>query len=153
MKNYTITNSGRALAACFGVDPFDHRPLGVLSVIVRHSKSLERLAVAECNGPDWADSKCWTQAKQEKWELDLEAKQEKLERRILQLWGELVTLVPSLEGVTPELAGDPRGYVVRFAWPEGTGAIHYDNGTACGVHGASHCSGGERGQCRAVGIA
>jgi hypothetical protein len=153
MKNYTITNNGRALASCFGVGPFDLRPLGVLSVIVRHSKSLERLAVAECSGPDWENRKWMTQANQEKWELDLEAKREKLERRIFQLWGELVSLVPSLEGVTPELGGDPRGYVVRFAWPEGTGAIHYDSGTACGVHGASHCTGGKAGQCRAVGIA
>ena len=69
------------------------------SLIARHAKTLENIAVAECN--------------------DANADQDKLDKRWDQLTARIDSLVrdlPDSDGgaITAEYQGDPRGYVVKL---------------------------------------
>jgi len=151
---YFVTNAARTLAPCLGLEHAGADALGIVSVMIRHARSLERLAVEECNGPAWLDHRTARPGELERWGERIEARQERLAERLGELMGELAATVPEFDGVMVEVGGDPRGYVVRIVWPEDRGAVHYARGTACTFRTNSpHCNGGEHGTLRAVGLA
>lgn len=152
--SYTITKASRDLAPCVGLEFAGPDALGILSVMIRHARTLERLAVEECNGPAWLERREARPGELERWGERIEAKQERLAGRLFELLGELCAAVPEFDGVSLEVRGDPRGYVVRLVWPDGTAPLHFARGSVCAFRTDSpHCTGGEFGELRAVGLA
>jgi hypothetical protein len=161
------SDSRETVAVCFGVED---NPAAVVLVgqLVQLGGRLDRLAVEECNGPNWMDASDRAIARAtgdhmralvaahsrrlEQWQILLDGKVAEVERRASSKFAELLRVAPSLAGCTLELGGDPRGYVARVAFPEGTGSVHFERGTSCPNGGRVHCTGGDRGQLRAVGL-
>ena len=148
---YAITKRGAELATCLGIPADDTGARGLVSAIARNAATLARLAEYECNGPEWIKTPGeWTpqhSARLAKWERDLETRQDKLGRHVIALTRLLNACgVP----VVPEMSGDPRGFVVRLVWPANVAVpVHSE---PCPTNGRSHCTGGERGGCRAIGM-
>lgn len=86
-----------------------------LSLIVRNARTLARLAVDECNGPWWRNTRDYTSSEMEAWQAELEVKQTRTEARLAALAAEL----PHVDGKpwTVTTKGDPRGYVVLLVPP------------------------------------
>lgn len=111
----TITQKGRQLAHDLGLSGTGE-DARICSLLMRHATTLQRLAVEECNGPgDWINRIPYPRAGEimEKWQADLERKQESLELRVK----ELATQLPNVKGV--HVSGDPRGTVVKLIRVDG----------------------------------
>ena len=80
--------------------------IGTCSLIARHAKSLETIAIRVCNDAN---------ADQEK----LDAKWDRLVKSIFGL----VAKLPESDGgrITAEIQGDPRGYIVKLVVVDGHG--------------------------------
>jgi hypothetical protein len=156
-------------ALCLGVEG-NAAAVELVGKLVAVANKLYALSVELCNGPDWQDGRNRQVAatppelKQasvqqfsrdmEEWQTLTEAKQIEQERKARALFAKLLKVAPEMEGCTLELNGDPRGYVCRIAMPHAFSETHahYANGTRCLFLGTGHCSGGERGELRAIGL-
>lgn len=98
------------------------------SLICRHAATHARLAVEECNGPEYLNhlklepgefSRRW-----EAWKVNLEKRQERTAERIRKL---VAQLPATDEGpITARLGGDPRGVTVKLVLPGEYAAKHDD---------------------------
>ncbi len=95
--------------------------------LMRHATTHGRLAVEQCNGPQWlnvpspyhwerqADQhKAWqadNSAQMAQWENDRQRKEDACERRMTELCAPF--------GLVPHFGGDPRGYTVKLKLPSG----------------------------------
>ncbi len=92
------------------------------SVISRHAVTLDRLAVEECNGPEWVHRlPISSAAKIERWQRELDAKWERYVARISKAVGQL----PETDNgpISVQVGGDPRGYVVVLVVPTERGPV------------------------------
>ena len=131
------TKAGRELAARFDLGHQYTDTVGVFSLIVRHAKRLDRLAVEECNGPWWMDREnariqrafasgaledhahliARNRLRMRLWEEDRDAREAATYARISELVAELSAITGDTWNV--ELGGDPRYYVVKLTPPPG----------------------------------
>ena len=144
------TKAGRELAARFDLGQQYTDTVGVFSLIVRHAKRLDRLAVEECNGPWWMDREnariqrafasgaledhahliARNRLRMRLWEEDRDARETATYARISELVAELSAITGDTWNV--ELGGDPRGYVVKLTPPPGV-IFRSNCGDAVGV--------------------
>ncbi len=105
-----ITRKGRELAHELGLSEFGHNA-EICSLIMRHARTLQRLAEEECNGPgDWVNSIPYPEAGHiyDKWQARVEKQQENYSSRVKFLASQLDGIL----GV--HISGDPRGTVVKL---------------------------------------
>lgn len=95
--------------------------------IMRHATTATRIAILQCNGPDFASDPTIPGVKlsrmMDRWQARIDASDAACDARIVKLCAR--------HGVTVELAGDPRGAVVKIKTVSGRGNSFGDPSMLC----------------------
>ena len=95
--------------------------------IMRHATTATRIAVAQCNGPDWASNPYIPAAefskRMDRWQARMNKADQQCDKRIAALCGKF--------GVQFDMNGDPRGAVVKVKLADGKGNSWGGDGFWC----------------------